>query len=143
MMCFILSERPIRFGLALAAVFYPLAGLVGYLGRSGRAQEAVTWASSAREAWSDEAVLHEIHAVALEQAVADAHHAARQDFTFAKASGELLFVVVALLVAVEDSRDGRVAPVDDAQAALDARGTTEEEIAIAGCLAQTQVRKVG
>lgn len=44
-----------------------LRSLVAHLGRAGRPEVAITWAKSALDAWPDEAVLHELYAVALEQ----------------------------------------------------------------------------
>src|SRR5690606_23743714 len=54
----------------------------------------------------------------------------------------LLFVRVALLVAVEELRDGGVAPVDDAHAAPDAGRLAEADVAPPALLAQPQVREV-
>ena len=56
---------------------------------------------------------------------------------------ELLLVLVALLVAVEDLRHRSVSPVHDPHAVLDAGGAPEAEIALLAVLAQAQVREVG
>ena len=60
-----------------------------------------------------------------------------------RAPADLLLVLVALLVAVEELRDRRVPPVDDAHAVVEARGLAEAEVAYPPALAQPQVREVG
>ena len=59
------------------------------------------------------------------------HRAARHDRAAARPPGDLLLVLVALLVAVEEARDRRVAPVDDAHAALDAASPCRADVALA------------
>ena len=61
---------------------------------------------------------------------------------FAHAPAELLFVHVTLLVAVEQLGDGRVAPVDDAHAALDAGGLAEADVAAGAVLLDADVGEV-
>src|SRR5262249_8068678 len=79
----------------------------------------------------------------LERAVADPHGAPRRDGAAARAPAELLLVLVALLVAVEDAADRRVPPVDDADARLDARRAAEAEIALLAVRLEPHVREVG
>ena len=66
----------------------------------------------------------------------------RRASTCPLAPADLLLVLLALLVAVVELRDRRVAPVDDAHAVLEAGGAPETEVALAAVLAQPQVREV-
>jgi hypothetical protein len=80
---------------------------------------------------------------ALQLSGADCYGPARLDPAFLDAPADLLLVLVALLVAVEELRDRRVAPVHDAQAVVEAGGTAETDVAHAPALAQSHVREVG
>src|SRR5690606_19655638 len=79
---------------------------------------------------------------ALEHAAADRHRAPRVDRARDGAARELLLVRLALAIAVEELRDGRVAPVDDAHAAADARRAAEADVALAAVLDEAHVREV-
>ena len=78
-----------------------------------------------------------------ERAVADRDRAPCGDLSRTRAAGDVLLVLVALPVAVEDPRNGGVAPVDDRDAALDERALAETEIPLAAVFAQAQVPEVG
>jgi tetratricopeptide (TPR) repeat protein len=62
-----LLQQPGGLDLLHASNAAGLRSLVAHLGRAGRPEVAITWAKSALDAWPDEAVLHELYAVALEQ----------------------------------------------------------------------------
>ena len=78
-----------------------------------------------------------------ESAGSNRDRATRRDLAGHQPSRQLLLVGLALLVAVEEAGDRRVAPVDDAHAAADAGGSTEEDVALPARLAEPQVREVG
>jgi hypothetical protein len=79
----------------------------------------------------------------LQVLLADRHRAPGFDRALVDAAGDVLFVVVALLVAVEELGDGRVAPVDDAQPVVEAGRLAEAELADVVALAQPEVGEVG
>src|SRR5439155_22315921 len=79
----------------------------------------------------------------VEHAVADPHAAARHHHARARVSAELLLVLVALLVAVEDLRHRSMSPIHDPHAVLDAGGAPEAEVAFLTLLAQAQMGEVG
>src|SRR6185295_18289653 len=62
-----------------------------------------------------------------ELAIADRHRAPRQHDAFFHAAGDLLLVLLALAVAIEDARDGRVSPVDDRVALEETRRLADQD----------------
>jgi hypothetical protein len=66
----------------------------------------------------------------IQRTVANAHHAANPYLPDALALGDDLVVLLALPIAVEDLRDGGVAPIHDPQAGPDAGGSAQAEIAL-------------
>ena len=79
----------------------------------------------------------------LQGAVAHRDGAAHRHRAGAGAAGDLLVVFVTLLVAIEQARDGGVAPVDDADAAGDERRLAEADIPLAVLLAQAEMAEIG
>ena len=78
-------------------------------------------------------------------ALGDDHDAAHLHHTLGVAAGQLFFVSVALAVAVEELRERRVAPIDDAQpgGAVEEGGVAEQVVARLVSLPQAQVGEVG
>jgi hypothetical protein len=76
-------------------------------------------------------------------AVSDAQRATREDGARDDPVAEVLVVLVALGVPVEQPRDRRVPPVDDAQPVVEPRRLAEEDVPLLAPLLQPHVAEVG
>ena len=79
----------------------------------------------------------------LEDAIADGDRAARFDDTLVSSPREILFEVVALLIAVEELGDWGVAPVDDPEAMVETSGTAQAQVTRPIALTEPHVCEVG